>query len=138
MNQAQAMLELFCRDCLREHISSVVISVNLVHGNLFRINPFPDPMITRGPPGIQVPSIIRIHKARNLTFCPITIKHDAKNQVYPRKSNSSSSQKEDVDDKCFLTSDPETTLSTKIINGGGRNPIFDENFRLMFKHLTRH
>ncbi|KAK2995657.1 hypothetical protein RJ640_013614 [Escallonia rubra] len=39
-------------------------------------------------------------------------------------------QKQDVYAKFFLTSDPETTLSTKIINGGGQNPIFDENFRL--------
>ncbi|KAK3031998.1 hypothetical protein RJ639_036203 [Escallonia herrerae] len=39
-------------------------------------------------------------------------------------------QKQDVYAKFFLTSDPETTLSTKIINGGGKNPIFDENFRL--------
>ncbi|KAI3466439.1 hypothetical protein Pfo_023102 [Paulownia fortunei] len=39
-------------------------------------------------------------------------------------------QKQDVYAKLCLTSDPENTVSTKIINGGGRNPIFNENLRL--------
>ncbi|KAL2457023.1 Calcium-dependent lipid-binding (CaLB domain) family protein [Abeliophyllum distichum] len=39
-------------------------------------------------------------------------------------------QKQDVYAKLFLTSDPENTVSTKIINGGGRNPVFNENLRL--------
>ncbi|KAL0362896.1 UNVERIFIED_CONTAM: hypothetical protein Scaly_1244800 [Sesamum calycinum] len=39
-------------------------------------------------------------------------------------------QKQDVYAKLCLTSDPEKTVSTKIINGGGRNPIFNENLRL--------
>ncbi|CAI9784109.1 unnamed protein product [Fraxinus pennsylvanica] len=39
-------------------------------------------------------------------------------------------QKQDVYAKFCLTSDPESTVSTKIINGGGRNPIFNENLRL--------
>lgn len=39
-------------------------------------------------------------------------------------------QKQDVYAKLCLTCDPEKTVSTKIINGGGRNPIFNENLRL--------
>ncbi|CAI9773400.1 unnamed protein product [Fraxinus pennsylvanica] len=39
-------------------------------------------------------------------------------------------QKQDVYAKFSLTADPENTVSTKIINGGGRNPIFNENLRL--------
>ncbi|XP_007020633.2 PREDICTED: uncharacterized protein LOC18593378 [Theobroma cacao] len=39
-------------------------------------------------------------------------------------------QKQDVYAKLCLTSDPESTVSTKIINGGGRNPVFNENLRL--------
>ncbi|KAL7088033.1 hypothetical protein ACP275_13G105000 [Erythranthe tilingii] len=39
-------------------------------------------------------------------------------------------QKQDVYAKLCLTSDPENTVSTKIINGGGRNPIFNENLSL--------
>ncbi|KAK7276910.1 hypothetical protein RIF29_18058 [Crotalaria pallida] len=38
--------------------------------------------------------------------------------------------KQDVYAKIYLTSDPENTLSTKTINGGGRNPVFNENLRL--------
>ena len=38
--------------------------------------------------------------------------------------------KQDVYAKICLTSDPENTVSTKIINGGGRNPVFNENLRL--------
>ncbi|MBA0843826.1 hypothetical protein Goarm_000981 [Gossypium armourianum] len=38
--------------------------------------------------------------------------------------------KHDVYAKLCLTSDPESTFSTKIINGGGRDPVFNENLRL--------
>ncbi|KAH7546847.1 uncharacterized protein LOC107435507 [Ziziphus jujuba] len=37
--------------------------------------------------------------------------------------------KQDVYAKLCLTSDPNNTLSTKTINGGGRNPVFNENLR---------
>lgn len=37
--------------------------------------------------------------------------------------------KQDVYAKLCLTSDPNDTLSTKTINGGGRNPVFNENLR---------
>lgn len=39
-------------------------------------------------------------------------------------------QKQDVYAKLCLTSDPEKTVSTKIINGGGANPVFNENLSL--------
>ncbi|PIM98278.1 hypothetical protein CDL12_29243 [Handroanthus impetiginosus] len=39
-------------------------------------------------------------------------------------------QKQDVYAKLCLTSDPDKTVSTKIINGGGRNPVFNEKLRL--------
>lgn len=39
-------------------------------------------------------------------------------------------QKQDVYAKLSVTSDPETTVSTQIINGGGMNPVFNENHRL--------
>ena len=35
--------------------------------------------------------------------------------------------KQDVYAKICLTSNPENTVSTKTINGGGRNPVFNEN-----------
>lgn len=38
--------------------------------------------------------------------------------------------KQDVYAKLCLTSDPENTVSTKTINGGGRNPVFNDNVRL--------
>ncbi|KAE8713706.1 hypothetical protein F3Y22_tig00110206pilonHSYRG00358 [Hibiscus syriacus] len=38
--------------------------------------------------------------------------------------------KQDVYAKLCLTSDPESTVSTKIINGGGRNPVFNDNLCL--------
>ncbi|KAK4778859.1 hypothetical protein SAY86_006387 [Trapa natans] len=38
--------------------------------------------------------------------------------------------KQDVYAKLCLTSYPEKTVSTKIINGGGRNPIFDDKLWL--------
>ncbi|XP_020574794.1 uncharacterized protein LOC110020866 isoform X2 [Phalaenopsis equestris] len=38
--------------------------------------------------------------------------------------------KQDVYAKLYLTNDPESSISTKIINGGGRNPIFNESARL--------
>jgi len=38
--------------------------------------------------------------------------------------------KQDVYAKISLTSNPEITVSTKTINGGGRNPVFNENLRL--------
>lgn len=39
-------------------------------------------------------------------------------------------QKQDVYAKLCLTSDPEKTVATKIVNGGGRNPVFNENLSL--------
>ncbi|KAG5138460.1 hypothetical protein JHK82_023191 [Glycine max] len=38
--------------------------------------------------------------------------------------------KQDVYAKISLTSNPETTMATKTINGGGRNPVFNENLRI--------
>ncbi|KAF5948587.1 hypothetical protein HYC85_014544 [Camellia sinensis] len=38
--------------------------------------------------------------------------------------------KQDVYAKIYLTSDPETAVSTQIINGGGKNPIFNQSLRL--------
>ncbi|TYH35100.1 hypothetical protein ES332_D13G169800v1, partial [Gossypium tomentosum] len=38
--------------------------------------------------------------------------------------------KQDVYAKLCLTSDPESTFSTKIINGSGRDPVFNEKLRL--------
>ncbi|CAK8538888.1 unnamed protein product [Lathyrus sativus] len=38
--------------------------------------------------------------------------------------------KQDVYAKVCLTGDPENSVSTKIINGGGRNPVFNDNLRL--------
>ncbi|KVI02086.1 uncharacterized protein LOC112501204 [Cynara cardunculus var. scolymus] len=38
--------------------------------------------------------------------------------------------KQDVYGKIFLTSDPEATESTRTINGGGQNPVFNENLRI--------
>ncbi|XP_057434193.1 uncharacterized protein LOC130726888 [Lotus japonicus] len=38
--------------------------------------------------------------------------------------------KQDVYAKICLTSNPENTVSTKTINGGGRNPVFNDNLRL--------
>ncbi|WOK92068.1 hypothetical protein Cni_G00759 [Canna indica] len=38
--------------------------------------------------------------------------------------------KQDVYAKLCLTSDPDLTVSTQIINGGGRNPVFNENLQL--------
>ncbi|CAA0832439.1 Calcium-dependent lipid-binding (CaLB domain) family protein [Striga hermonthica] len=39
-------------------------------------------------------------------------------------------QKQDVYAKLCLTSDPERSVSTKIIHGGGHNPVFNEGLRL--------
>ncbi|XP_051125256.1 uncharacterized protein LOC127247464 [Andrographis paniculata] len=44
-------------------------------------------------------------------------------------------QKQDVYAKLCLTSDPEETVSTKIVNGGGRNPIFNESMRLSIRKV---
>ncbi|KAL5077412.1 hypothetical protein RYX36_016396 [Vicia faba] len=38
--------------------------------------------------------------------------------------------KQDVYAKICLTSNPESAVSTKTINGGGRNPVFNDNLRL--------
>ncbi|EHA8587724.1 Phospholipase D beta 1 [Cocos nucifera] len=43
--------------------------------------------------------------------------------------------KQDVYAKICLTSHPETTVSTKIINGGGRNPVFNENLQLSVRTI---
>ncbi|GMH24379.1 hypothetical protein Nepgr_026222 [Nepenthes gracilis] len=39
-------------------------------------------------------------------------------------------RKQDVYAKLYLTGDPGHTVSTKIVNGGGKNPVFDENLQL--------
>lgn len=44
-------------------------------------------------------------------------------------------QKQDVYAKFCLTTDPEDSLSTNIINGGGRNPIFNENLRFNVRSI---
>ncbi|RDY13006.1 hypothetical protein CR513_02132, partial [Mucuna pruriens] len=38
--------------------------------------------------------------------------------------------KQDVYAKISLTSNPENTVSTKTINGGGRNPVFNDNLQI--------
>ncbi|PKA58214.1 hypothetical protein AXF42_Ash012937 [Apostasia shenzhenica] len=38
--------------------------------------------------------------------------------------------KQDVYAKLCLTSNPDVVMSTKIINGGGRNPVFNDNLKL--------
>ncbi|VVB00644.1 unnamed protein product [Arabis nemorensis] len=43
--------------------------------------------------------------------------------------------KQDVYAKLCLTSDPESSLSTKIINGGGRNPVFDDTLQFDVKNV---
>ncbi|KAE8733988.1 hypothetical protein F3Y22_tig00000910pilonHSYRG00003 [Hibiscus syriacus] len=43
--------------------------------------------------------------------------------------------KQDVYAKLCLTSDPESTVSTKIINGGGRNPVFKDNLWLDVRNV---
>ncbi|CAG7880054.1 unnamed protein product, partial [Brassica rapa] len=43
--------------------------------------------------------------------------------------------KQDVYAKLCLTSDPEKSVSTKIINGGGRNPVFDDKVKLDVRAL---
>ncbi|XP_052178239.1 uncharacterized protein LOC127792005 [Diospyros lotus] len=43
--------------------------------------------------------------------------------------------KQDVYAKICLTSNPETTVSTQIINGGGRNPVFNESLKLKVKTI---
>ncbi|XP_061354815.1 uncharacterized protein LOC133299373 [Gastrolobium bilobum] len=42
---------------------------------------------------------------------------------------------QDVYAKFSLTYNPDETLSTRIINGGGKNPIFDENLRMKITHM---
>nr|XP_027065107.1 uncharacterized protein LOC113691104 [Coffea arabica]XP_027065108.1 uncharacterized protein LOC113691104 [Coffea arabica]XP_027065109.1 uncharacterized protein LOC113691104 [Coffea arabica] len=44
-------------------------------------------------------------------------------------------QNQDVYARLSLTSDPEQVVSTQIINGGGRNPVFDENVRLNVRNI---
>ncbi|KAI4320816.1 hypothetical protein MLD38_034261 [Melastoma candidum] len=43
--------------------------------------------------------------------------------------------KQDVYAKLCLTSDPDNAVSTKIVNGGGRNPVFNEGLRLKVGNL---
>ncbi|GMH05786.1 hypothetical protein Nepgr_007626 [Nepenthes gracilis] len=43
--------------------------------------------------------------------------------------------KQDVYAKLCLTSNPEDSISTQIINGGGKNPIFNENIRLKVRTI---
>ncbi|KAL2322388.1 hypothetical protein Fmac_026767 [Flemingia macrophylla] len=42
---------------------------------------------------------------------------------------------QDVYAKFSLTYNPDETLSTRIINGGGKNPIFNENLRMNITHM---
>ncbi|KAL1821453.1 hypothetical protein DCAR_0417865 [Daucus carota subsp. sativus] len=44
-------------------------------------------------------------------------------------------QKQDVYAKLCLTNDPENAVSTQIINGGGKNPVFNQNLRLNVKKI---
>ncbi|XP_072992635.1 uncharacterized protein [Typha latifolia] len=43
--------------------------------------------------------------------------------------------KQDVYAKLCLTSDPDAAISTKTINGGGRNPVFNDNLRLKVRTI---
>ena len=43
--------------------------------------------------------------------------------------------KQDVYAKLSLTTDPESSLCTKIINGGGRNPVFDDTLQFHVKSV---
>ncbi|KAF5175752.1 Calcium-dependent lipid-binding (CaLB domain) family protein [Thalictrum thalictroides] len=43
--------------------------------------------------------------------------------------------KQDVYARLCLTNDLETTFSTKIINGGGKNPVFNDSLRLDVRNL---
>ncbi|MED6183876.1 hypothetical protein PIB30_041968 [Stylosanthes scabra] len=43
--------------------------------------------------------------------------------------------KQDVYAKICLTSNPDDTVSTKTINGGGRNPVFNENLRVSVRTI---
>ncbi|KAI8007979.1 hypothetical protein LOK49_LG07G02663 [Camellia lanceoleosa] len=43
--------------------------------------------------------------------------------------------KQDVYAKIYLTSDPETAVSTQTINGGGKNPIFNQSLRLSVRKI---
>ncbi|GMP53734.1 hypothetical protein CsSME_00019114 [Camellia sinensis var. sinensis] len=49
--------------------------------------------------------------------------------------NISTYHNQDVYAKIFLTSDPEKTVSSQIINGGGKNPVFNESLRLDVKTI---
>ncbi|THG13879.1 protein SRC2-like [Camellia sinensis] len=49
--------------------------------------------------------------------------------------NISTYHNQDVYAKIFLTSDPEKAVSTQIINGGGKNPVFNESLRLDVKTI---
>ncbi|KAL8131703.1 uncharacterized protein LOC141711710 [Apium graveolens] len=44
-------------------------------------------------------------------------------------------QKQDVYAKLCLTNDPENAVSTQIINGGGKNPVFNQNIRLNVRKI---
>ncbi|KAG6471765.1 uncharacterized protein LOC122028793 [Zingiber officinale] len=43
--------------------------------------------------------------------------------------------KQDVFAKLCLTSNPDVTVATQTINGGGRNPVFNQNLRLNVKNV---
>lgn len=45
-------------------------------------------------------------------------------------------QNQDVYAKIYLIDDPKTAVSTKIINGGGKNPIFNETLKLNVKKIV--
>lgn len=44
-------------------------------------------------------------------------------------------QKQDVYAKLCLANDPENAISTQIINGGGQNPVFNQNIRLNVRQI---
>ncbi|KAL6953749.1 hypothetical protein U1Q18_001090 [Sarracenia purpurea var. burkii] len=44
--------------------------------------------------------------------------------------------KQDVYAKIYLTSDPDRTVSTQIVNGGGKNPIFNETLQLNVRSIA--
>lgn len=79
----------------------------------FRYNPSSSAMNHGGDDEAEFSGILEIyvHNARNIhNIC-----------IY---------ENQDVYAKFSLTYDPDETLSTRIVNGGGKNPTFDENLRM--------
>ncbi|KAG0487253.1 hypothetical protein HPP92_009348 [Vanilla planifolia] len=105
-----------CQPLSKALVSPVsVIEANKTINEPFRLcsnpsNSSPE-QVAKGTPPAYIGSLeVFIHQARDIQN--ICIYH-----------------KQDVYAKLCLTSDPDAALSTKIVNGGGRNPVFDENLR---------